>query len=205
MAEEPLAQHGSLRLFVAVLLPPDWREYLAATARVLERQAPGYARWVEPRSLHLTLVFLGYQPAEQLETVVAAIRSAAEDAHPFQLGLGHPGVFGPPGKPRVIFNHVADLSGALQPLHRALTESLAARGIAFDPGSLRPHITLGRARRDASVDSAARLRLALAKPAPGRSALGILPVRAISLMQSHLSPKGAQYVELASCRLGAAT
>ena len=62
----PITHHSRLRLFVAVELPDAWRAYLAARMAELERLAPGYARWVAPELLHLTVLFLGEQPPARL-------------------------------------------------------------------------------------------------------------------------------------------
>src|SRR5947207_2849572 len=83
-----------LRLFVAVLLPEAWTDYLAARGCELERLAPGYTRWVTPELMHLTVVFLGAQPADRLADVEAALATAARAARPFSLALGHIGQFG---------------------------------------------------------------------------------------------------------------
>jgi 2'-5' RNA ligase len=179
-----------LRLFVAITLPPTWKEYLAARARDLERLAPGYTRWVAPELLHLTLVFLGEQAADRLPTIDSAVAAAARGRRPFRLALGDLGTFGSP--PRVLWVGARADGTALPDLHTALAANLAAATIPFDEKPLVAHLTLGRARRDASTTAgralAARLRTLAAPPAP-------LPftVESIVLMQSELSPRGPRY------------
>lgn len=66
-----------LRLFVALRLPPDVVERLAAW----QAEALSEGGRVVPRDhLHLTLAFLGPTPAGKLEAVVAELRAAAGDA-----------------------------------------------------------------------------------------------------------------------------
>lgn len=184
-----------LRLFVAIDLPPAWREYLAARARDIERLAPGYARWVAPELLHLTVVFLGEQPAERLAVIQEAVASAAAAVPAFTLALGGLGAFGTPA-PRVLWVEARPSGNGLQRLHAALQRELEARAVPFDVKPLVPHLTLGRARRDASTAAGRALaerlpRLALPPPPqPFR-------VAEVALMRSELSPRGPRYTSLA--------
>ena len=65
-----------LRLFLALRLPPDTVDRLAAWQ--LETLSVG--RVVPPEHLHLTLAFLGGTPAHRLEAVLDALRGAAREA-----------------------------------------------------------------------------------------------------------------------------
>jgi RNA 2',3'-cyclic 3'-phosphodiesterase len=66
-----------LRLFVALRLPPDTVERLAAWQA--EELGEG-GRIVPPDHLHLTLAFLGGTPAGRLDAVLEELRAAAGDA-----------------------------------------------------------------------------------------------------------------------------
>src|SRR3954454_11168834 len=100
--DRPAPQPARLRLFVAISLPDAWRRYLADHQQTLERLAPGYARWVAPDLLHLTLVFLGEQPADVLPGVQEAIAAAVANQAGFPLSLGRLGHFGG-AAPRVLW------------------------------------------------------------------------------------------------------
>jgi 2'-5' RNA ligase len=183
-----------LRLFVAVLLPPEWKSYLAARARDLERVALGYTRWVAPDLMHLTLVFLGWQPAERLAAVAEATAAGAESVAPFELSLGRLGHFG--GRvPRVLWVEARAREGHLQRLHAALCQELATRAVAFDAKPIVPHVTLGRAQRQARPAAGRALTARLAAPrwpAPPPPCT----VRAVALIRSDLSPRGPRYTTL---------
>ena len=148
-----------LRLFVAIALPPAWKGYLAARAQDLERLAPGYARWVAPDLLHLTLVFLGDQPAARLPTIADAVAGVTAGAPSFRLALGAVGGFGAP--PRVLWVGARAEDDHLTRLHGALVARLAGAGIPFDAKPLVAHLTLGRARRDAAAGAGRTLAAAL--------------------------------------------
>ncbi len=181
---------GRLRLFVAITLPAAWQGYLASRAQDLERLAPRYARWVAPDLLHLTLVFLGEQPAERLAAIEAAVAAAAAGRRPFRLALGQLGSFGNP--PRVLWVAARADGTALADLYTALVSRLAASAIPFDQKPLVAHLTLGRARRDAPTSAgralAARLPALTLPPAPPS-----FTVESITLMRSELSSRGPRY------------
>jgi 2'-5' RNA ligase len=184
-AEQP----ASLRLFIALELPPDWREALGELQRGQERAAPGQFRWVQPELMHLTLVFLGWQPTVALEQVAEALERAAAEVPPFRLSLGSVGTFGPPTAPRVLWVEALQPPGRLQQLRQALERELLELAIAFDDKPLVPHITLGRGRRQ-------RTRLAgNDRPRIVRPALVAAPhaVRQVVLFESKLSPRGPSY------------
>ncbi len=180
------------RLFVALQVPEDWRQAAAMIQRELERRAPGFARWVDPSSMHLTLVFLGYQPVSRLDELTSALRAAARRSSPFRLSWGPPGCFGSPGRVRVIWVGVQEATSRLHGLHRALVEELTRASVQFDNRSLAPHITLGRAKQEQNPASSRLMWEAVAGLAvPVRPAS--FRVHDFALMESHLSPSGAQY------------
>lgn len=65
-----------LRLFLALRLPPETVERLAAW----QAEALSGGRVVPPEHLHLTLAFLGSTPAGRLPAVLEELRAAARDA-----------------------------------------------------------------------------------------------------------------------------
>jgi RNA 2',3'-cyclic 3'-phosphodiesterase len=188
-----------LRLFVAITLPPTWKQYLAARAQDLERLAPGYARWVAPDLLHLTLVFLGDQPASRLPAIADAVAAAAAGQRAFPLALGAAGAFGAP--PRVLWVGARPAGDQLSRLHAALVARLTAGGIPFDAKPLVAHLTVGRARRDAAAGAGRALAAAvpaLAMPPPPP----LFAVETITLMRSELSSGGPRYTALREFPLG---
>lgn len=201
------SEEHRLRLFVAAELPDEWKQALAAESQALDRAAPGFARWVDPSLMHLTLVFLGGQLQALLPTVSAAIDTAAAGARPFTLSLDEPGSFGGPRSVRVVWVGVRDTpSGSLPALHRALVENLRAASIAFeaDRGPFRAHLTLGRARRDATPSMSRDISAAIARRRSDRAVAwtGSFRCEEIVLMKSDPRPTGSIYTRLHRARLG---
>lgn len=143
----------TLRLFVAIELPPALQRRVAALQAVLRTEldaqpgtASGRARWVQPSDLHLTLRFLGAFPAGSLGALERALDRAAAAVAPCDLELEGLGSFGG----RVLWLGVGGDTACLHALHKALEaalEPLAGR----DPRAFKPHLTLARLSQETSL------------------------------------------------------
>jgi RNA 2',3'-cyclic 3'-phosphodiesterase len=182
-----------VRLFFAVELAPAVRAAAAAAARQLAAALDAAtrldARWIPDENLHVTLWFLG----EVDEARTLALRDAMAVPFamaPFDLRLGGFGVFPPSGPPRVIWMGITSGAEGLQALHAGL--SVRLRPLGFEPEGRRfnPHLTLARVRQRPARDAGqAARRIVVAQAADA----GVSPVEAVTLLQSHLSPRGATY------------
>ena len=184
----------SLRLFVAIDVPDAWRAALAGVQDRLERVAPGFLRRVDPKLMHLTLAFLGYQPTERLPSIEEAMRAVAERYRPFALRIGRLGFFGSPGQVRVVWASVEAAPGMLEGLHGALVAALKARGIDLDERPLVPHITLGRGQRERDTAASRRIAEAVSTMVVGTLAPHL--VTSLVLYRSDLRPQGPLYTAL---------
>jgi 2'-5' RNA ligase len=170
-----------VRLFAALDPPERTRTELARWAR---RVAGGVgARPIGAEALHVTVCFLGAQPAERIEEIAAVVAGRAAPVGP--LGLGAP-VWLPRRRPRALAIELHDESGALSDLAADLGRALA-EAIGWEPpGRLRPHITVARMRAGAV--------------APGRLEATpslVFEPEALTLYRSQLEPDGAVYQPLA--------
>ncbi len=195
-----MADEAKLRLFTALQLPDSWRGALSKVRAELEKVASGELKLVRPESMHLTLVFLGYQRADSLSAVIAALESAASTVRPFSLSLGQPGYFGPPHGLRVVWMGLKDSPPQLSALHAAIASRLHAGGIPFDQKPLVPHITLARGR--SPMDRAASLRVHATLQRLRLSPEPAMVADRFVLMQSRLSPAGPEYQVVQSFPLG---
>src|SRR5215217_2424903 len=132
----PSSPADRLRLFAAIELPDSWRHGLSLLQDIQRRAAPDYFRWVAPSALHLTMVFLGTQPATALPLISQALATAADRVEPFILGAAETGSFGAPSAPRVLWAGVREPSGRLGQFRREIDRELAAASIDFDPKPL---------------------------------------------------------------------
>lgn len=185
-----------MRLFVAVNFPVPVRRTLArVTSQLSGAELP--VRWTSGDAFHLTLRWLGDRDDEDRAAVTAILHELAAEFEPFEAGFGSVGAFPSPRRPRVIWIAV-EAGPHLRLLRDELERRLARDGFGRDERSFRPHVTLGRAMRDARP-GAFRPFVALSGDIGIEAAF---PVTSVDLMRSHLHPDGARYERLAAARLG---
>jgi RNA 2',3'-cyclic 3'-phosphodiesterase len=183
-----------LRLFVALELPDAVRELLIEW-RARSLGTVPEARLVAGESLHVTLVFLGYQYERDVDQIAGAC--FGEPAGGFELRAT--GVVGiPRSRPRLYALALDDAGAALGAWQGELSARLEAAGL-YEPEK-RPfwsHVTLARGRRNRTLP---RLAEPLELPAELGRPFG--PER-VTLYRSTLTPRGAVYDALAGMALGA--
>jgi RNA 2',3'-cyclic 3'-phosphodiesterase len=171
------------RLFVALDLPADVRDGLAAWAREQTRGREGL-RLVDAAMLHVTLCFLGWRGEEEAEVIGPAVMACA--APVADLAVGEP-TWLPRRRPRVLAVDLEDREGAVGELQRRVSDALVAvAGYEPERRAYRPHVTVARVR------GGARLR-AYELDAPPRTAFG---GAALTLYRSSLRRDGAVYSPL---------
>ena len=188
------------RTFIALELDESLQAYLSRVIQRMAQELPNL-HWVDPVGIHLTLAFLGELTGEQLAEATRAAELAACVVPPFDYRLSHPGVFGPPRQPRVIWIGIDEPSGKLLQVHRALNSELEQRSFEVDKRPFSPHFTLCRIKTPLKPDEQQRLQHLIAarnvvSPTP------IYHVRHLSVMKSELSRTGARYTALKSFPLG---
>jgi 2'-5' RNA ligase len=184
-----------VRLFVAVLLNETTRAALARTIDRLQAAAPRVA-WVQAQNLHVTLKFLGTVADPLVEPVRQALGAAAAVTGAFDLAVQGLGAFPSQTRPRVIWAGIGDGREAAVTLARLVDSALAPLGFPPEARAFSPHVTLGRVRLPRRDEALSRL-----VTAGSGTRFGSIRVRAIGLMRSELSPRGARYTELARVSL----
>ena len=185
----------SLRLFIAIDLPPHLRQALGREIDRLALLAPEkVVRWVRPDAIHLTLKFLGDCPAGRVDEIAAAMAQSARGVEPFSIVAGGLGLFPNPREPRVIWAGLQEATGRLAVLQKRVEEGIARLGFVPERRSYNPHLTLGRTGRDAGLAEKRRLGEILA--AQIVPILAEAPVSEITLFRSELKPGGAIYTRL---------
>lgn len=191
------------RLFVAVALPREVKAALAVHRAELEPGLPTL-RWVRPEGIHLTLKFLGDVPTERLNDVRGALSRCVEDQAGalIRLETAGVGVFPNPRAPRVLWVGFDQVSDRLYHLQRCVEE--AAKGLGFPPERrpFRPHLTVGRFRRQ--LRRVEREWLASCLTRDAERTFGGLTVSRLSLFRSTLLPGGARYDEVGGWPLAVA-
>jgi 2'-5' RNA ligase len=179
------------RCFVAVPVGDELRASLgAAIAAWRDDPHTEGLRWVGEDALHLTLAFLGPVEPDSIDEITGHVGSVATRHHPTTPTTGRLGAFARPGSTRVLWYGVHDRDGALATIATDLDDALLGNGEPF-----RPHVTLARARRT-WVDLRGWIESA-SEAAPK----GMLEVRSLHLMRSHVGAGPARYETLATMPL----
>ena len=183
-----------MRLFLAAELGDDIVHAAARLAGTLreraERLTPA-ARitWVPPDRIHVTVAFIGSLD----ETGAAAVQECLQAplaGSPFRVAVEGLGTFPGSGSPRVIWAGVGEGADRLIDAERELADRLRRVHVPVEERPYRPHLTLARVREAAGLRSSALLQGLL------DTRLGTTDLRAITLFESRLSPKGPTYVPL---------
>ncbi|MBI4735505.1 MAG: RNA 2',3'-cyclic phosphodiesterase [candidate division NC10 bacterium] len=184
-----------MRLFVAVNLPSEVRERLAAVQDRL-RRAQADVSWVRAENIHVTLKFLGDVEAKRLERVRPALAEEARAGAPFSMEVSGVGSFG--GRiPRVVWVGVGDGAEPLTRLAGQVEDGLGRVGFPKERRGFAAHLTVGRVR---SPRNAEALLAALGEERT--EPFGVAEVTQFDLMQSELRPSGSVYSVLEKFPLG---
>jgi len=180
---------GEMRLFVAVNLPAEIRDRLAAVQDRL-RRAQADVSWVRAENLHITLKFLGETEEKRLDRIRDVLAEVARAYAPFSLQVTGAGSFG--GRvPRVVWAGVSEGADLLTRLAWQVESALSRVGFPKEKRSLTAHLTLGRVRSPRNVEA-----LLMALREFQTDSFGTAMVRQFDLMRSELRPSGSVYTML---------
>lgn len=180
----------TVRAFIAVDIGDEIRDRLDELQRRL-RKVHANVRWVKPQTIHLTLAFLGDVPVEQVDAIRKTLDQACAGHPAFELEAAGTGFFGKPGYPRVVWAGISDCPLLLK-LQGRIAQGLHDAGIEFDNKPFSPHLTLGRVK---GIDH--HTGPLLEKIGKYREAeLGTTRIDRVELIQSELTPRGAEYTIL---------
>jgi 2'-5' RNA ligase len=185
-----------MRLFIAVNLPSEVRQRLAAVQDRL-RSAQADVSWVRAENMHATLKFLGETEESRLDRIRPALVEVARGKAPFPIRVSGLGSFG--GRvPRVVWVGIEAGAEPLSGLAKDVEAAMARLGFPREKRGFSAHLTLGRVR---SPRNAAALLAALGQADAGP--FGTVVVTQFDLMQSELRPTGSVYTVLDRFPLGA--
>ena len=184
-----------MRLFVAIELDKRVKDELVA-AQTRLREFDRTVRWPRPEQMHLTLKFLGEVPDGDVPGVCEAAKRAAQRSAPFRFTLRGLGCFPPKGPARIVWAGIEAQGQGLQGCQQAVEDEMVSVGFLREGRAYSPHLTIGRVRQghDTRPLRAALETSELQGPLQSPSEL--------VLFESKLTPRGAIYTAVTSCRLG---
>ena len=184
-----------MRLFVALTPPPDVQESIwRAFAPLRARTYP--VRWLPPEGIHVTLKFLGDVEAERTPELVRALGDAVGGARTVTLVVNGAGAFPDAQRPRVFWAGI-EPDPALELLADRIERVFGPLGFPTEARAFRPHLTLGRAARNARPRDFAGMAAVLEALLVEASAV----VDGVELMNSVLRPGGPGYQRVHGERL----
>ncbi|MGB7438763.1 MAG: RNA 2',3'-cyclic phosphodiesterase [Candidatus Acidiferrum sp.] len=179
-----------MRLFIAIAIPSEIREKLAAFLNELRNIAPK-VKWVRAENLHVTLKFLGHTDAAKLQQIVSALRTV-RSGEPATLEFRGLGFFPNEKRPRVFWAGM-NSSANLRPLAQDIDREMHPLGFELETRPFTPHLTLARFDPPGLPPNLG----GAIKPDISRG-FGEMSAREFHLIESKLKPTGAEYTTLQS-------
>jgi 2'-5' RNA ligase len=182
---------SAIRCFLAFELPPGVKE---TAVRVLEdmRTASGEVNWVKRGGMHLTVVFLGNMAPDRLSDISDTAGDICRRFAPFDAALEGTGFFPPRGRPRVVWLGIRADTKRMGAFRDALQDALSPLGVKKETRPFKPHLTLGRFRKDGRLARPLDSALSRYRDLQGPE----FTLRELVLFRSELKPGGAVYTEL---------
>jgi RNA 2',3'-cyclic 3'-phosphodiesterase len=183
------------RLFVGLDLPDDVRAGLVDWQRTALSDPA--LRPVKPESLHITLVFLGYQAEKDVKKIAKAAFEVNAEAPAVELVTEPLGV--PRKRPRLIA--IDARSEETVSLQKQVEENLVAEGY-YEPEKrpFWPHLTVARVKPEVPGSRKPAQIRTQPHPLPEHMFRFFRPTRLV-LFKSHLRRTGAEYESLAELEL----
>ncbi len=132
------------RIFIAVKTPPE-SNLLRMMASVKSSTGAERIRWVDPSSLHITLVFLGDTEEKSIADISRALSVSCLRFGSFEFSLLGTGVFKTWSDPHVVWIGI-NPAEKLQELNKIISENLIKAGFCQEERTFRPHLTIGRTK-----------------------------------------------------------
>jgi len=176
------------KLFTGIELDDQTRVVCAQIASRLE--AAGLrGRFEAPEKLHITVAFLGWVNAEQVEPIRDGLRQAAGELSPFAIALDTIGAFPHERNPHIVWIGSRERNRAFERLAGTLRSAYEPLGFTFQKEAI-PHVTVARIKTD-------KQHLPMLEISPLQ-----LNVRHITLFESMPAGRTTRYEIVHQARLG---
>lgn len=197
-----------MRTFVAIELPAFVKDALERRQRMLQHhlgpKLAALCRWAPTGQFHLTLRFLGEIDESQQCALKSGLSRVATRHSDFLLRLGELGAFPRRSAPGVLWYGVEGEIETLLALQQDIEAVAVGAGLDPERRSFSPHLTVARVDRRAGRAERKSIGARLSTTGPIDPREESWQIASISLMRSHLSPRGARYSQLATFPLGSA-
>lgn len=132
-------------MFIAIELPESVRSEIGALVQSFRKHGAD-VKWVEARSLHLTLKFLADVDDSKQGALHDALLPVPLSLAPFQLRLSGIGGFPDSGRPKVFWIGADEGEKHVRQLAASIESVLGPAGFARESRPFQVHLTIGRVR-----------------------------------------------------------
>ncbi len=178
-----------MRAFIAIDLPESIHAALSRQQTAFRPACPD-ARWTRPEGIHLTLKFLGEISDEQVRQATEALAGVAP-LERFPVEVRGFGFFPDARRPKVFWAGVNTPPDLLR-LAEEVEGAMEKLGFAPEQRAYSPHLTLARFKTPRPQAALSGIVEKL-----GETSLGQFEVSEFFLIESKLSPRGAEYRKVA--------
>jgi RNA 2',3'-cyclic 3'-phosphodiesterase len=187
--------NDEIRSFLALDLPGQISDFLENVSNELKKSRAD-VRWVNPKSIHLTIKFLGNIDRAAICEIETVLKPIFAEQTPIQLRVSNVGVFPNPRQPRIIWAGIEDPTGCIMRIVPIIEDAFFKIGFAKESRPFTPHLTLGRSRSAEGRERLISAMSALKFDGP------VFAIHRAILFQSVLNPAGANYSALSVFQLG---
>ena len=188
-----------IRAFIAVELPWELKQELAALEIQLKKNSPPVVKWVDPESIHITLKFLGETSDAVIDELLLAMGESVAGVSPFKLEVGKIGAFPAVDRPQVIWVGISGDMEKLAQLQKNLEQNTEQLRFKRESRPFSPHLTLGRVREGARVKEIQRIGKLLNETP--FTAKHNIEAHEINLLKSQLTRAGAIHTIIGMVKL----
>jgi 2'-5' RNA ligase len=188
-----------VRSFIAIEIPDELKTVFTRLQDRLKLGKHTSVKWVNPRSMHLTLKFLGNIDKDRINSIVSVMEAVVQGIAPFRIEVNELGGFPNLRRVQVVWVGIGGEMDKISRLQQQIESGLFHLGFAVESRPFTPHLTLARLRERASLEERQSLGQLIADS--GFKGGYTINVEAISLMMSRLSREGAIYKQISSTQL----
>jgi RNA 2',3'-cyclic 3'-phosphodiesterase len=181
---------STIRSFIAIPLNPEIISHIEKTHNELKALSAD-VKWVNPRSIHLTLKFLGNVEERDIEKIAQEIQNGIKGFKPWLTAVKNMGAFPSLKSPRVVWVGIEDQGGQVVRLQNQVETEMSNLGFEEEKRPFAPHLTLGRVRSPKGKDELVKYLLD-----EREQIFGEIKVDRVILFKSELKPTGAVYTVL---------
>ena len=181
---------STIRSFIAIPLGAELISRIEKIQREL-KTLPADVKWVNPKSIHFTLKFLGNVEEGNIEKIAQGIQNGMRGFKPWPGAVKNMGAFPSLKSPRVVWIGIEDQGGQLVRLQNQIEKEMANLGFEEEKRAFSPHLTLGRVRSPRGKDELVKYLLD-----ERERVFGEINVDRVILFKSELKPTGAVYTVL---------